>query len=248
MPACRRLKSRQKRMMSRGLLKDPAACRVLPSREAGAVRPRKELESFETVPQPPETRETLIRRLPDAADVEAWAVFTEIYEPLLFRLARGRGMQPADAEDFVQEVLAAVAKSVHRWLADDGRGAFRVWLFRIASNLAINFLTRPKHKRLGSGDSRIARLLEEQPAKSADPSELFVREYQRELFRWAAERVRQQVSDRQWMAFWLTSVQEHPIADVAGELGMTVGSIYIARSRITKRIRDLIRVHEEQSQ
>jgi hypothetical protein len=66
------------------------------------------------VPQPPETRETLIRRLPDAADVEAWDEFVAIYEPLLFRLARGRGMQPADAEDFVQEVLTAVARNIGR--------------------------------------------------------------------------------------------------------------------------------------
>ena len=75
--------------------------------------------------------------------------------------------------------------------------------------------------------------------------ELFLREYQRELFRWAADEVREQVSDQQWMAFWLTSVEERSITDVADELGMSVGSIYIARSRITKRIRDLIRDHEE---
>jgi eukaryotic-like serine/threonine-protein kinase len=51
----------------------------------------------------PETRETLIRRLPDAGDAEAWDVFVEIYEPLLFRLAAAKGLQPADAEDFVQD-------------------------------------------------------------------------------------------------------------------------------------------------
>jgi RNA polymerase sigma-70 factor (ECF subfamily) len=200
------------------------------------------------VPQPPETRETLIRRLPNAADVEAWDVFVDIYEPLLFRLASGRGMQTADAEDFVQEVLAAVTRGIDRWVADKDRGSFRAWLFRIASNLAVNFLTRSKHQRLGSGDSQIARLLEEQPAKGSDSSELFLKEYRRELFRWAAERVRQKVSESQWMVFWLTSVEERPIADVAREYGMSVGSVYIARSRMTKRIREKIRAHEEQTQ
>lgn len=200
------------------------------------------------MPQPPETRETLIRRLPNAADAEAWEVFVHIYEPLLFRLACGRGMQQADAEDFVQEVLAAVAEGIDRWVADENRGSFRAWLFRIASNLAVNFLTRPKHQRLGSGDSRIARLLEEQPARGSDSSELFLKEYRRELFRWAAERVREQVSESQWMVFWLTSVEERPIADVAREFGMSAGSVYIARSRVTKRIRDKIREHEEQTQ
>lgn len=189
----------------------------------------------------PETRETLIRRLPNATDVQAWDEFVEIYEPLLFRLGRAKGFQQADAEDFVQEVLSAVAKAVPRWVENDDRGSFRSWLFRIAQNLAINFLTRPKHQRIGSGDSQIARLLAEQPAASGNSTEIFLVEYRRELFRWAAERVREQVSERQWMAFWLTSVEDRPIADVAQAYHMTAGSIYVARSRITKRIRELVR-------
>jgi RNA polymerase sigma-70 factor (ECF subfamily) len=200
---------------------------------------------------PPETRETLIRRLPDAADAEAWDLFVEIYGPLLYRLARARGMQPADADDFVQEVFTAVARNIERYVADDDRGPFRAWLFRIASNLAINFLTRLKHRRLGTGDSQVARMLANQPAASADSSLLFAGEYRRELFRWAAERVRGQVSERQWLAFWRTSVEDRPVAEVARELAMSVGSVYIARCRITKRIRELIcelvRDHEEQS-
>jgi RNA polymerase sigma-70 factor (ECF subfamily) len=194
-----------------------------------------------------ETRETLIRRLSDAADVEAWGQFVEIYEPLLFRLARSKGLQQADAEDFVQEVLTAVARAVGRWVKDEDRGSFRTWLYRIAQNLAINFLTRRRHRRLGTGDSQINQLLNEQPTPSADSSELFVQEYRRELFRWAAEQVRQQVSERQWLAFWMTSVDERPIADVARELGISVGRVYIARCRITKRIRDLIQTCEEPS-
>jgi RNA polymerase sigma-70 factor (ECF subfamily) len=200
------------------------------------------------VPLAPETRETLIRRLPNAADFEAWEAFVGIYEPLLFRLARGRGMQPADAEDFVQEVLTSVVRNIESWVARKDRGSFRAWLFRIAFNFGVNFVTRPKHKRLGSGDGQIARMLEELPAVSVDSSELFLKEYRRELFRWAAEQVREQVSEQQWMVYWLTSVEDRPIADVAAEYKMSVGSIYIARSRITKRIRELIREHEELSQ
>lgn len=197
------------------------------------------------MPQPPETRETLLRRLPNAEDGEAWDAFVEIYEPLLYRLARGRGMQPADAEDFVQEVLSAVARNIARWVENDERGSFRAWLFRIAQNLAVNFLMRPKHQRWGAGGSRVASLLEEQPAPGCDSSEVFLQEYRRELFRWAAERVREQVPQRHWLAFWLTSVEERPIADAAAELGLSVGAVYIARSRITRRIRETIQTYEE---
>ncbi len=200
------------------------------------------------MPQPPETRESLIQRLPDAADIEAWDLFVEIYEPLLFRLARSKGFQTADAEDFVQEALSAVSKAIGHWVADENRGKFRAWLFRIAQNLAANFLTRPKHKRLGSGDSHVARLLNEIPSSEGHSAEFFQREYQRELFRWAADMVREQVSEKQWKAFWLTSVDNMAISDVSRELKMSVGSIYIARFRVTARIRRIIQTHEEQSQ
>jgi RNA polymerase sigma-70 factor (ECF subfamily) len=211
------------------------------------VSARLPSESPCIVPPTPETRETLIQRLPDGADVQAWELFVEIYGPLLFRLARTKGFQQADAEDFVQEVLSAVAKAVGRWMENDDRGPFRAWLFRIAQNLAINFLTRPKHQCLGTGDSQIAALLNQQPAVSADSSQLFLEEYQRELFRWAAETVRGQVSERQWMAFWLTSVEDQEITSVARTCNMSIGSVYVARSRITKRIRDMIRQHKEPS-
>ncbi|MCA9060126.1 MAG: sigma-70 family RNA polymerase sigma factor [Planctomycetaceae bacterium] len=200
------------------------------------------------MPTSPDTRETLIQRLPNGADVEAWDDFVEIYEPLLFRLALSKNMQRADAEDFVQEVLTAVSKAIGRWLENEDRGPFRAWLFRIAQNLAINFLTRPQHQRLGSGDSRVGRLLNEQPAPDGDSTLFFQQEYRRELFRHAAETIREQVSEPQWNAFWMTSVEQKSAADVAMETGMSIGSIYIARSRITQRIRELVRRHEELSQ
>lgn len=198
--------------------------------------------------QLPETRASLIQRLPNAADDDAWQTFTEIYEPLLFRLARSRGLQSADAEDFVQEVLKAVAGSVNRWLENNDRGPFRAWLFRIAGNLAVNFLTRPRHRGIGTGDSQMKQFLEMQPVAAQDSGELFASEYRRELFRWAAEQVRATVPANGWLAFWWTTVGGRPIAEVATELGMSVGAVYIARSRITRRITDVINRHKELTQ
>lgn len=88
------------------------------------------------------TRTSLILRLKDAEDMAAWDEFATIYEPVVFNVALSRGFQAADAENLVQEVFMAVAKSISHWLERDDRGSFRAWLLRIARNVAVDMITQ----------------------------------------------------------------------------------------------------------
>src|SRR5690349_19854571 len=108
----------------------------------------------------PTTSPSLLARLREPDDGRAWAELTEIYAPLVRRVALRRGLQEADADDLVQEVFCAVARAIERQKFDPSRGSFRGWLFRITRNLVVNFLiARQRHPR-GSGGSDMISLLE----------------------------------------------------------------------------------------
>ena len=194
----------------------------------------------------PDTRQSLILSLRDPRDVQAWDQFVAIYEPLVYRLARSKGFQDTDAREVSQEVLIAVSRAIERWQPDKELGRFRDWLFRIARNLMINFMTRRHHQSIASGDSRVADLLEQQVDRDSDESATLDLEYRREVFRWAASEVQQQVKESTWLAFWLTSKDEHSIREVAERLGLTVGAVHIARSRVRARLRKMVTEFESQ--
>lgn len=193
---------------------------------------------------PPETRASLILRLRDAADVAAWDEFVAVYGPLVFRMAQRQGLQAADADDVVQEVFAAVAKSVGQWVERPERGRFRGWLLGIARNIAINTLTRRPHGGIGRGGGELQQSLAEVPAPAGPMSSQFDLEYRREVYRWAAEQVRETVAPCTWNAFHLTHVEGVSIAEAAVRLEISVGNIYIARSRVMSRLRDLAKQFE----
>lgn len=196
----------------------------------------------------PETRPSLMLRLRQAADQQAWTEFVSIYEPLLLRLMKQRGLQEADARDVTQQVILAVTQAVERWQPDGREASFRRWLFAIARPLALKFVQRGRSvigtARRGTGGTDMLKLLDNLPEPEHRTTATFDDEYRTEVFHFAAEQVRAEFRDTTWQAFWRTCVFNEAIADVATQLGTTTGNVYVARSRVIARLREAVEQFE----
>jgi RNA polymerase sigma factor (sigma-70 family) len=184
----------------------------------------------------PITQPSLLVRIRDPRDGKSWSQFVDLYAPLVYRYARKHGLQDADAADFTQEVLRNVAGAVGKLDYDSRSGTFRGWLFTVVRNRLRDFLLTRNRQCHGSGDTQTQALLEQRP----DPSDSWDQDYEWQLLTWAAEQIRGTVQDSTWQAFWQTTIEEKSGQEVAAALGMTVAAVYLAKSRIMARLKDLI--------
>jgi RNA polymerase sigma-70 factor (ECF subfamily) len=136
------------------------------------------------------TRPSLLIRIRDAQDRRAWEQFVEIYAPLIFGYATRHGLQESDAADLTQEVLGRVHTAIRKFDYDPQKGKFRGWLLTLTQNALKTFLASSARQPRGSGDTGVRRLLENLADPSRPNGDLWKQEYERSLFRWAADRVR----------------------------------------------------------
>lgn len=184
----------------------------------------------------PDTRASLLVDIRNPENERAWAVFSELYRPIVYRMARRRGLQEADAQDLSQRVLMSIAASISGWKPDADHGRFRNWLSRVTRNAIVDTFRRIKPDT-AVGGSAIVRILNQSPAAHETEIEY---EYERALFRQAAKLVRAEFREATWKAFWNTTVEGQSIADVAGDLNQSSGAIYTARSRVMKRLKEVV--------
>ena len=185
----------------------------------------------------PETRLSLLAKLHRREDADAWFEFVSIYQPLIMEFCRRRGMQYADATDVTQEVMTRVSQEIGRYRSDQVGATFRGWLHRITRNLIFDKFRRAKCDPLAQagteGLSGFVTSAEPTPEESAE----FQTSFRRHMFALVAEIVRKQVQSQTWEAFWRTEVEQVSADEVASDLGVSRGAVYVAKSRVLARMR-----------
>ena len=189
------------------------------------------------------TRPSLLVRLRDPQDQDAWRTFLELYAPLIYGYGRKNGLQDADAADFTQNVLQAVSTSIGRLDYEPAKGTFRGWLFTLARN-QLSKWRRTQHQPQGTGDTENVEQLAAVPAPD-EAGDWWETEYKRQRFLLASQRVKPNVHADSWNAFWQTAVEGRDAAQVAAELQMKVGALYTAKSRVLALIKKEIEKLEE---
>lgn len=175
----------------------------------------------------PTTPPSLLERLREPADRGAWDRFVKLYAPLIWLWTGRCGVPDADRDDVVQDVFASLAQTMATFTYDPSR-RFRGYLFTVTRSRANDW-----HRRAGNTTS-----LDPDEAASADAiGELIDAEYHRYLLGRAVEVMKAEFEERTWTAFWENVYKERPAAEVAAELGMTVGAVHQASSRVSRRLR-----------
>jgi len=191
----------------------------------------------------PETRPSLILQLKGKRNELAWTEFVSAYELFLRQLVGRQGVAEQDLPDVTQQLLTAIARSIEGWRDDGNPASFRRWLHRVARNVVIKFMMRERRQVGGLGGTDFVELLQQIPEKASEDQ---IRAYEHELIVWAADQVRGEFHATSWKAFWETLVAGRSVGEVAQDLGVTPGSIYMSRSRIMARIRVKIREVDEE--
>jgi RNA polymerase sigma factor (sigma-70 family) len=200
-----------------------------------------------SVDESPLTRASLLLQIRDGANHVAWQEFVKLYGPVIYGFARKRGLQDADAADLMQDVLRSVSSAIARLDYDRNQGTFRGWLFTITRNKIFNFLSARRIRPQGSGDTTTNRLLDSHP-HSNDAEDAWEFEYQRRLAALAMERIRKEFQEKSWQAFWLTAVEGQAAADVARQVGISPGAIYVAKSRVLARLKEEVEALRQQEE
>jgi len=170
---------------------------------------------------------------------DAWARLVDVFTPIVYRWARQAGLSGADSADVVQEVFASIARRIPSFERQKEKGSFRSWLATITRN-QIRDVFRKKQKQPDGrgGSTAMIRIMETAaPESNAWEATVSVENLESRLPQRVLQMVRTDCDERTWQAFWMTAIEEKPASEVAKELGLSVASVYQAKSRTLRRLR-----------
>lgn len=175
------------------------------------------------------TPASLLERLRTDRESDAWPRFVDYFSPMVFRWARGTGMQEQDAADLVQDVFVLVFRKMPTFEYDPQK-SFRAWLRTVTLN---QWRNRAKQRRLPLTPDGDLTLAQDPIAESL----LEDAEYRTQLVRQALKIMQADFDELTWQSCWQMVVFGRPAAEIAAEFGLTLGAVHARKCRVLRRLR-----------
>ncbi len=183
-----------------------------------------------------ETSISLLERLAGQPNDDDWRRLVELYDPLLRAWMAQMGVAPSEADDLAQEVLLVVFQEIGTF-ERRGKGAFGGWLRTILVHRVRDHFRSQKYRPTATGDSAFLGRLHELESREGELSQLWDREHDRHVAAALMRRVQGDFAPVTWQAFCLYVLEGQPAAQVAAQLGLSMNSVIVAKSRVLKRLR-----------
>jgi RNA polymerase sigma-70 factor (ECF subfamily) len=185
----------------------------------------------------PSTHISLLCELDKSGRDESWTEFHTRYRGVIFGWCLHRGLSPHDAEDLTQDVLLKLFQQLPQYNHDPARGQFRSWLKTVVNNVLTDFWRRQQRRP----ERVLGGALPEQQSGIASPeaaSELSsaIEDRAQTVATEILERVRVKVKETTWQAFYRMMIEQRPAAEVAGELNLSVATVYKANYRVKQML------------
>jgi len=187
------------------------------------------------------TRQTLLSKLKNWDDQSSWREFFNLYWRLIYGVARQAGLSEVEAQDVVQETIVTVAKQIPQFRYDKSKGSFKSWLRKTAHwRIQDQFRRRQRDQHLTT-DSSGADSDAIQPEAAIDNGSfdsLWDTEWKQNLIAVAVDRVKKQVTPKEFQVFDLCTNKEWPAGRVAQALHLFRPQVYYVNKKVTRLIED----------
>src|SRR5438093_13223353 len=147
-----------------------------------------------------DTSASLLQRLRDEPDGDAWRRLVDLYTPLLQQWLRGHGLQASDVDDLTQEVLAVVVRELPQFQHNQRPGAFRRWLRTILVHRLRGFW-RARQSCAAAGANDLAPVLDQLEDPQSGLSQLWDQQHDRHILARLLAQIEPQVAPSTWQAF-----------------------------------------------
>ncbi|MDA0657221.1 MAG: sigma-70 family RNA polymerase sigma factor [Planctomycetota bacterium] len=176
-----------------------------------------------------------------AKNPTAWDLLVTKYGITVYSWCRQRGLGEHDAQDVCQEVFASVARKFDEYQQKTQSGGLKNWLYVITRNKLTDYWRLNQRREQARGGSSWQVFL----GCIADPLEgssaIGLGATNGQLAK-IVDRVRCESSDQDWQIFSRTVIHGETAQEVARAHGVNVNVVYLAKSRVLKRLRETCKV------